>query len=95
MKAIFIAYNQAYYKEIIDLLEAQGVRGYTEWNEIHGRGSVDGEAHEGSHAWPTMNNAILTFVEDGLCQPILEAIRAKDEETPELGMRAFSWSVDR
>jgi len=95
MKAIFIAYNQAYYKEIIGLLEAEGVRGYTEWDEIQGRGSVDGEAHEGSHAWPTMNNAILTFVEDGQCPSILEAIRSKDTETPELGLRAFSWSIDQ
>ena len=95
MKAIFIAYNQAYYKEIMELLEENGTRGYTMWDEVQGRGSVDGEPHEGSHAWPTLNNAILSFVEDSNCEAILEAIRKKDEETPELGLRAFSWTVDR
>ena len=43
MKAIFIAYNQAFNEEIIELLASFGQRGFTEWNEIGGRGSVDGE----------------------------------------------------
>ena len=32
MKAIFIAYNQAYNEEIVNLLEDCGQRGYTLWN---------------------------------------------------------------
>ena len=51
MKAIFIAYNQAYNQEIVELLEGLGQRGYTVWEEIGGRGSVDGEPHLGNHAW--------------------------------------------
>lgn len=94
MKAIFIAYNQAYYTEIVELLEANGCRGYTMWEEIEGRGSKDGEPHLGSHAWPTMNNAMLTFVDDSKVEAILEQIHAKDELTPELGIRAFSWQID-
>jgi len=95
MKAIFVAYNQAYYREIVDLLESIGTRGYSLWDEVQGRGSVDGEPHEGSHAWPTLNNAILTFVENERCAETLEALKKKDEETPELGLRAFSWSIDQ
>ena len=33
MKAIFIAYNQAYNEEIVNLLEDCGQRGYTLWND--------------------------------------------------------------
>jgi len=95
MKAIFVAYNQAYYREIIELLEEYGTRGYTMWDEVQGRGTETGEPHEGSHAWPTMNNALLTFVENERCAEVLEAIRKKDESTPELGLRAFSWSIDQ
>lgn len=94
MKAIFIVYNQAYYTELIELLEANEVRGFTRWTEIQGRGSVDGEPHEGSHAWPVENDALLTFVDDGKVAQILEQIRQKDEATPELGLRAFSWTID-
>lgn len=94
MKAMFIAYNQAYYMEIVDILENEGCRGYTMWEDVKGRGSVDGEPHSGSHAWPVMNNAILTFVEDDKVQPILARVREKDAETPELGLRAFVLPVE-
>lgn len=95
MKAIFIAYNQAYYMEIVELLEQNGCRGYTMWEDISGRGSDTGEPHIGNHAWPTMNNAILAFTEDSKVDPVLAALKAKDSATPELGLRAFVWAVDQ
>lgn len=95
MKAIFISYNQAYNDELVLLLEEFGQRGYTSWQEIEGRGSVDGEPHLGSHAWPVMNNAILSVVEDSLADKILDALRKKNAETPELGLRAFTWSIEK
>ena len=64
MKGIFIAYDQAYNMEIADAIEALGVRGFTMWQDIAGRGGFSGEPHLGNHAWPTMNNAMLTFVPD-------------------------------
>ena len=93
MKAIFIAYNQAYYMEIVELLEQNGCRGFTMWEDISGRGSDKGEPHLGNHAWPTMNNAILTFVDDSEVNAVMAGIRDKDEATPELGLRAFVWDV--
>ena len=95
MKGIFISYDQAYNMEIADALEQIGVRGFTMWQDIAGRGSETGEPHLGSHAWPTMNNAILTFVPDDKVDDILADLRAKDEETPALGLRAFVWNVEK
>lgn len=95
MKAIFIAYNQAYYMELVELLEENGCRGYTMWEDISGRGSTDGEPHIGNHAWPTMNNAILAFVPDDKADALLAGIHAKDGSTPELGLRAFVWAVEK
>ena len=95
MKGIFIAYDQAYNMEIADALEAIGVRGFTMWQDIAGRGTQTGLPHLGSHAWPTMNNAMLTFVEDDQVDDILGKIRAMDEETPDLGIRAFVWNVEK
>lgn len=95
MKAIFISYNQAYNMEIADLLEKFSCRGYTMWMDILGRGSKDGEPHLGSHAWPTLNNAMLAFIDDDKVDPILSEIRAMDEETPALGLRAFVWTVEK
>ena len=95
MKGIFIAYDQAYNMEIADVLEQLGCRGFTMWQDIAGRGGYTGEPHLGNHAWPTMNNAILTFVPDEKVDAILEQLRAKDEETPDLGIRAFVWNVEK
>ena len=94
MKGIFIAYDQAYNMEIADAMQKLGVRGFTMWLDIAGRGSETGEPHLGNHAWPTMNNAILTFVEDDKVEGILQAIRAFDEDAPALGLRAFVWNVE-
>ncbi len=95
MKAIFVAYNQAYNQEIVELLDSFGQRGYTVWEDAGGRGSRGGEPHLGSHAWPTQNHALLSVVEDDVADAVLDAIRAKDGETPNLGLRAFVWSVEK
>lgn len=94
MKAIFISYNQAYNEEIVEVLDANAQRGFTRWQDIDGRGSVDGEPHYGNHAWPVQNHAILTFVQDDKAQAILDGLKAKDEATPDLGLRAFVWNAE-
>lgn len=95
MKGIFIAYDQAYNMDIADLLNELGCRGFTMWQDIAGQGSFTGEPHLGNHAWPTMNNAILAFVADDKVEDILARLRAMDEETPDLGIRAFVWNVEK
>lgn len=94
MKGIFIAYNQAYNEEIVEILDAHGQRGFTRWQGIEGRGLEEGEPHFGNHAWPVQNHAILTFVEEDKAKDILNDLKAKDAETPELGLRAFFWNAD-
>lgn len=93
MKAIFISYNQAYNEEIVEILDANGQRGFTRWEDISGRGGVDGEPHYGNHAWPTMNHAILTFVPDGKLEALMADLKAKDEAFADLGLRAFAWDI--
>ena len=95
MKGIFIAYDQAYNMDIADALENLGCKGFTMWEDIAGRGSSTGLPHLGSHAWPTMNNALLTFVPDEKVDEILSQLRAMDEETPDLGIRAFVWNIEK
>ncbi len=80
--------------EVVDALEDLSCRGFSMWQDVGGRGTVNGEPHLGSHAWPALNNAILTFVEDDKVDQILQFIKEKDEETPALGMRAFVWNIE-
>ena len=94
MKAIFVVYNQAYNQEIVELLEHLGQRGYTVWEEIGGRGSVDGEPHLGNHAWPTQNHALLTVVDNALAPRVMDALRQLDADNPKLGLRAYMLPVE-
>ena len=95
MKAILITYNQAYYDEIAKVLNDHGVRGYTEWNEIKGRGSETGEPHLGTHAWPTLNNALVSVMDDECVDGVLNDLKERDEKAPELGLRAFVWPIEK
>lgn len=95
MKAIFISYNQAYNQEVIEVLEANGQRGFTSWEDIQGRGSVDGIPHLGNHAWPEMNHAVLTMVDDDKVAGIMKDLKAKDESFKDLGLRAFVWAIEQ
>ena len=94
MKAVFVVYNQAYNQEIVELLEGMGQRGYTVWQEIGGRGSVDGEPHLGNHAWPTQNHALMSVVEDALASKIMQELRKTDTANQALGLRAYVLPVE-
>ena len=95
MKAIFIAFDQAYTERIIDMLERSKCRGFTQWEQVLGRGTKTGEPHYGSHAWPSLASSIITFVEDGRVDTVLEKLHEMDVATPKLGLRAFVWDVEK
>ena len=93
MQAIFIAFDQAHEHQIIEILERSNCLGFTNFGTVQGRGSKGGEPHYGTHAWPSLASAILTFVEDDRVENILTRLRALDEEKPRLGLRAFVWPI--
>ena len=81
MKAIFISFNQAYYEMILSIMDRNNIRGFTYWEEVQGRGSKNGEPHYGSHAWPTLNSAILAMVPDEKVDPFLDLLHKMDLQT--------------
>ena len=89
MKAVFISGYQTFQGEIIEILDKLSIRGFTFWEEVQGRGSQSGEPHYGTHAWPTLNCAFLSFVEDEKVQPLIEEIGKLDLTAPQQGIRAF------
>lgn len=95
MKAIFITYDQAHNEHILEILEKNNCRGYTRWDEVTGRGSITGDPHLGSHAWPSTNSAIITIIADEKCAGLLARLREIDKASPLLGLRAFAWDVEQ
>lgn len=95
MKAILITFDQAHYERIVEILERNNCRGFTAWPQVTGRGSVDGDPHYGSHAWPSLASAIITMVEDKRVDLVLSKLKALDEDRPLLGLRAFVWQIEK
>lgn len=93
MQAIMITFDQAHYDKIIDILDRLACRGFTSWPLVSGRGSVDGEPHYGSHAWPSLASAILTIVPDDRAPRLMEKLTELNAGRPKLGLRAFQWPI--
>ena len=89
MKAVFMSFYQAFYDEVMEILDKQEIRGFTFWNEVQGRGNENGEPHYGTHAWPTLNSAMLMFIPDEKVQPLIQAIHELDLTAEQQGIRAF------
>lgn len=85
--------NQSMYDEVLNIMDEMGIRGFTGWEELIGRGTSDGEPHLGDHAWPSMNSALISVMEDAQATAFLARLRALDEENNEQGLKAFAWDV--
>ena len=94
MKSIFITFDQAYYEQVQTILTLNHVRGFTGWESVIGRGSNTGEPHYGTHAWPSLNTAIITIVPDEKVKPILAELRQLDGTSELMGIRAFVWNIE-
>ncbi|MBQ7877984.1 MAG: hypothetical protein IJ319_00800 [Bacteroidaceae bacterium] len=95
MKSILITLDISHKETIINMLEHNNCRGFSFLDQVQGRGSKSGEPHYGSHAWPSMNGAIIAVVDDNKVDKILSEIKNIDEETPQLGLRAFVWNIEK
>ncbi|MDR1346793.1 MAG: hypothetical protein LBK03_08860 [Bacteroidales bacterium] len=95
MKAIFVVFNQANTERIQYMLDRLEIRGYTFWENVQGRGSIDGEPRQGTHTWPEMNSAVITMVEDDRVADFLQSVRKLDIRNKEIGVRAFVWNIEQ
>lgn len=93
MKAVFVVCNQSMFDAVQDIMNDMGLRGFTGWEELMGCGSRDGEPHLGSHAWPTMNSALIAVMEDAQAAEYMQRLKQLDVENDQQGLRAFAWPV--
>jgi nitrogen regulatory protein PII len=93
MKAIMIIYNQAHTEKIEYMLDKLGIKGYSLWENVQGRGSDTGVPHLGTHAWPEINKSVLTIVDDQIVDQVLDTVKKIDGINEEVGIRAFVWDI--
>ena len=90
-----IVFNQASTSRVEYMLDTLGIRGFTFWEEVQGRGHDSGAPHRGTHTWPELNSAILTVVPDEKVDDLLTAVRKLDRRNEEVGIRAFVWNIEQ
>jgi len=95
MKAVMIVFNQANTEKVEFIFDRLGIRGYTWWNDVHGRGSETGDPRMGTHTWPELNSAAMTIIPDEQVDPLLECVKKLDDVNKEVGIRAFVWNIER
>ena len=95
MKSVMIIFNQAFTSRVEFMLDELGIRGFTFFEQVQGRGSVDGEPHRGTHTWPELNSAVLTVVPDEKVDELLLTVRKLDARNKAVGVRAFVWNIEQ
>ena len=93
MKAVFVSCAQSMFEEVHKIMKDMEIRGFTGWEELMGAGSTDGEPHLGTHAWPSMNSALISVMENEKATSFLARLKKLDDENKEQGLRAFAWDV--
>jgi len=95
MKSVMIVFNQAFTTRVEFMLDELGIRGFTFFEQVQGRGSVNGEPRRGTHTWPEMNSAVITVVPDDRVAELLLTVRKLDARNKAVGIRAFVWNIEQ
>ncbi len=95
MKAVFIVYNMALTDKVEYMIDTLGIRGYSQWSNMQGRGTNTGDPHYGTHTWPEINSAMLAIVEDNQVEKLLQKIKNLDSDNKDVGIRAFVWNIEQ
>ena len=95
MKSVFIVYNQTHTERVEYMLDKFGIRGYTMWEDVKGRGTDSGEPRMGTHTWPEMNSAMMVIVPDEKVDILLEGVKKLNAINLEVGVKAFVWQIEQ
>lgn len=88
MKMLMVAYNEAMESEVMEALERSGLRNYTKFTGVLGKGNSSG-SHFGTLVWPVQNHMLLAAVEDETVAAVMDAVRALRGTVGHEGVKAF------
>jgi len=93
MKMTIISFNEAIDADVTSALEAAGMRGFTRFKAVDGRGKSSG-FHDGTEVWPGLNNVLMAVVPDDVAGKMLSAVRRLRETLGTEGVKAFMLPVE-
>jgi len=94
VKLILLSYGADVESSVNDLLSRRGVKNYTKWTNVQGRG-VSGGPHLGNDMWPKLNNVLAIVVEDDGVEPVLSGVRKMRANLGSEGVKAFVLNVEQ
>ena len=92
---MMLVFNQAIENEVMKIFDKLNIRGFTQINDVYGRGSDKGEPHLGTHVWPEINTLIFTVVADDKVGDILNEVRFLNNRFEDEGLHAFVLNVEQ
>jgi hypothetical protein len=89
-----VLYPKSLEDEVVKVLEAVGVPGYTEFPKLHGRGRT--LRHFENQVWPGSTGAIVTVVDPAQSERVAESLTRLDATMEQRshhlnGLHLFSW----
>ena len=93
MKLVMICYNEAIDDELMELLDAAKVPGYTKWRKVLGKGQASGP-HLFSHIWPKANNVLFTALPAESAGEVVKRVRKMKNQVRSEGLKAFVWQIE-
>lgn len=94
MKMILAIYNVAIDNEVMDAVQAVGVKCYTKWPRVIGEGQQTGPRLD-DHIWPGANAMMMMVVDAALAPKVMEALqKLRDTIGKTEGVKAFMMNVE-
>ncbi len=92
-RMLIVVYNNIFDNAIYDILDKMNVCGFTEINDVKGRGCQTG-FHLGTPVYPDLNNMLFIIEEDEKIRELAGKLKAMNEEFPEEGIKLFTVPVE-
>lgn len=74
MKLVLLVYNVAISEEVMETLQKIGIKNYTKWDRVLGKGPISGP-HFDSDIWPGVNSMLAIAVEDEKKDKIMAKVK--------------------
>lgn len=93
MKMVLVVYNEAIDEELMQVLEKCGLKYYTKWQRLLGRGESS-EPHLGTSVWPGQNNVLAVVCEDDRVKALLSCVKELRKKLSKEGIKAFVLPIE-
>lgn len=93
MKMVLIIYNEAIDDEVAEVLENCGLKYYTKWQRVLGRGELS-QPHLATNVWPGQNNVLAVVCQDDEAKTLLSCVKDLRKTLSKEGIKAFLLPIE-